>query len=142
MSTRALIAVKKANGGYTTAWNWSDGGEELFEKLNEYFMDRTSIEEILEMHSFACIMTEEEKADYDKINEANGISEAVLKDDKWTKLSNGLLVLSRPHHGKVVDGREPDGHFDSIEDMLGCDVNYVYVFDRSGNGRWSRHSYI
>lgn len=44
MSTRAIIAVPRSNGGYVTAWNWNDGmPDSLGRELRTYFMDKTSI---------------------------------------------------------------------------------------------------
>ena len=134
MSTRAIIAVPKSNGGYATAWNWCDGmPDSLGRELRTYFMDKVSIQELLDLHSFDCICGEKIKNElmHDFPEQHKG-----EKGGKFVKLSNNRYALMFPHHGKVVDGREPDGHFDTIDDMLGCDINYVYVFE---DGKWKTY---
>jgi len=134
MSTRAIIAVPKPNGGFATAWNWNDGmPDSLGRELRTYFMDRNSIQELLDLHSFQCVCGDKLKKElmtaFPKQFEGD-------KADYFVTLSNNRKVLMAPHNGGVVDGREPDGHFDTIEDMLGCDINYVYVFEE---GKWKTY---
>ena len=47
-------------------------------------------------------------------------------------LSNLRYVLMHPHNGQVVAGKGKYGFFDSLEEMLGQDLNYVYVLRMEG----------
>ncbi len=42
------------------------------------------------------------------------------------------------HNGKTVAGNGKYGFFRNIEDMLGQDLNYVYVFDPENN-QWKTY---
>lgn len=134
MSTRAIIAVPRSNGGYVTAWNWNDGmPDSLGRELRTYFMDKTSIQELLDLHSFSCICGEKLKKELMDEFPENYQGE---KASRFIKLSNNRYILMQPHQGVVVAGAEPDGYFKTIDEMLEQDLNYVYVFE---DGKWKTY---
>ena len=53
--------------------------------------------------------------------------------DSAAVLSNSRVALMHPYCGKVVAGRGRHGYFRTVEEMLGQDLNYVYIFE---NGKW------
>ena len=125
MSTRAIIAIPGTHNkkkGYITTWCWNDGSPDILGKeLKRHFTKEKFISQLIEAHSFSSIWG---KSD---------ILDMVTVDDKITVLKNGRFLLQRPYMGKVVDGKGKNGFFEKIEDMLGCDINYVYVFE---NNKW------
>ena len=128
MSTRAIIAYP-VEKGYITAWQWSDGHpESCLQELSNKFTADSDIKELLSYHSFACIVSPEEKEAFLKVE--------YLKEKNFIKLTNGEYILTYPHMGKPVEGNGDYGYFETIDDMLKCDLNYVYVFN---NGKWETH---
>ena len=134
MSTRAIIALLKSNGGYSTAWNWNDGmPSNLGHELRTYFTDKASIQELLELHSFSIVCGDKEKKQLiDRFPEQYKGENA----SKFIKLSNNRNVLMHNYMGEIVEGKAPDGHFDTIDEMLQCDINYVYAFE---DGKWTTY---
>ena len=129
MSTRAIIALP-APGGFITAWNWNDGGStNLGTELRKYFQSENIIRERLAPHSFSCVCSKKEKEEL--IREFPDTA----KEGDFLCLSNGRYILKRKHHGSVVEGGK-DGFFETIDQMLQCDLNYVYVFE---NGKWKTY---
>ena len=119
MSTRAIIAYKMPNyGTYATAWCWNDGGpENLGRELRRYFKDKTQVMELIKLHSFSTILG------------PKSIIKFMHEGDRAVCLSNNRFPLLHPHNGIVVEGRGELAYFDTIEDMLDQDVNYVYIFE-------------
>lgn len=130
MSTRAIVAIPQ-KGGYVTAWCWNDGmPDSLGRELRTYFMDKASIQELIELHSFSTVCGEKLKKEL--MTEFPQQYEGE-KAGKFVKLSNNRYALMWTNNGNVVAGAEPDGFFKTIDEMLGQDINYVYVFE---DGKW------
>ena len=134
MSTRAIIAVPEEKG-FSTVWVWSDGmPDNLGRELRNYFTDKASIQELLELHSVSCICGEQVKKDL-----MTDFPERFGGDDpeaKFLQFSNGRYALMDGNDGNIVVGKAPYGHMDTIEEMLGQDLNYVYVFE---DGKWKTY---
>lgn len=126
MSTRAIIAYP-VKDGYITAWQWDDGyPENLGIKLKREFTKEDDVKELLSYHSFSCVVSEQEK------NELIKEFPDTLTEKEFIRLSNGMFILFYPFSGGVIEG-EDDGFFLSVEEMLQCDLNYVYVYN---SGKW------
>lgn len=124
MSTRAIIALPTKKG-YITAWNWYDGGpENLGRELRKYFTTESLVRQLISIHSFSTIFGSKSINDY------------MLDGDTAVALSNNRYALVHPHQRKVVAGSGKWGFFKTIEEMLGQDLNYVYVFE---NGKWKTY---
>lgn len=134
MSTRAIVAVAEEKG-FSTVWVWNDGmPDSLGRELRTYFMDKASIQELLELHSVSSICGEKMKKDL-----MTDFPERFGGDDPYAKfiqLSNGRYALMDINDGNIVVGKAPYGHMDTIEEMLGQDLNYVYVFE---DGHWKTY---
>lgn len=123
MSTRAIIAIPTAKG-YRTAWQWCDGFPyDLGKKLRNKFNTPELAKELVSHISFSSVMTKAEKEDYE--------SDFTYGDFK--ELSNGLFLHVDSHDGRPVAGSGRYAFFKNIKDMLGQDLDYVYVFE---NGKW------
>lgn len=132
MSTRAIIALEKPEGGYSTAWCWNDAYPDFLGfELRHYFKTPETIQELLNLHSFGIVCGKKEKENLDKTNICHDGQEA-----RFIKLSNKRYVLMHNYQGNIVEGQAPDGHFETIDDMLQCDLNYVYVFS---GGKWTTY---
>ena len=119
MSTRAIIAVPTAKG-YKTAWCWNDGFPNVLgRKLRCGFKTKALAEELVNQHSFRSIMSLREHKKYWE------------KESGFTtkQLSNGYVLHLYPYSGRTVAGRGRYGFFKTIEEMLGQDLDYVYVFE-------------
>ena len=124
MSTRAIIALPTAKG-YVTAWCWNDGGpNNLGRELRTYFRDEESVKSLIRTKSFSGIFG------------PRVINDFVRDGDTAICLPNGRWLLVHPHQGGVVEGKGKGAFFKTIEDMLQCDLNYVYVF---ADGKWETH---
>ena len=77
------------------------------------------VRELIRAHSFSYI------------HRPNEICEYAEKGDDIVPLTNGRLILRGPHNGRVVAGAGKWGFFRDVETMLGQDMNYVYIFDKS-----------
>lgn len=122
MSTRAIIALPVGKG-YETAWCWNDGGpDNLGYELRRYFKDEASVRQLIKEHSFSTIVGPRTIIGY------------MREGDKCICLSNRFL-LKHPYDGKVVEGGK-NGFFQTVDEMLQCDLNYVYVFE---NGKWKTY---
>lgn len=124
MSTRAIVAVH-VEGGYETAWCWSDGQPSILgSDLKDNFKDEKSVKELVEMHSFAMIGDHEDAAFWKRHR---------LPGDRISVICDNVFVLQHEHHGNVVAGRGENGLFPNVKTMLDEDVSCVYVFE---NGQW------
>ncbi len=128
MSTRAIIAVPTAKG-YKTAWCWNDAfPNDLGKKLRSKFTTKELADELVSHHSFSSLFSKKEKEDVEK--------EWPIHFGEFVELSNGSFILMHEHMGKTVAGSGKYGFFRTIQEMLGQDLNYVYVFN---NGKWDLH---
>ncbi|SFU94530.1 hypothetical protein [Butyrivibrio sp. M55] len=124
MSTRAIIALP-VKGGYETCWNWNDGGPSyLGKELRTYFKDEASVKSLIQTKSFSTILGPRSINDYMK------------EGDRAEALPNGRYLLLHKYQGGVIDGEGDNAFFKTIDDMLQCDINYVYVFE---NGKWKTY---
>lgn len=130
MSTRAIIALPTKKG-YITAWNWNDGyPDSLGYELKKYFKSKSQVMELINAHSFSIICGDEEK------EELINLFPERISEENFSKLSNGRYIKRDTHHGRVVAGTGKYGFFRTLEDMLGQDLNYVYIFN---DGKWETH---
>ena len=137
MSTRAIIAIPTEKG-YKTAWCWNDGfPDNLGRILRTKFKTKELADELVGHHSFSCLMTAKEVEEHKEWRKKNGIGVNDW-DIKYIVLSNGCVLLSYPYNGKTVAGKGKYGFFSNIEDMLGQDLNYVYVFEEE-TGKWKMY---
>ena len=124
MSTRAIVALPTSKG-FITAWCWNDGGpNNLGRELKRYFKEEDSVRQLINLHSFSSLWG------------PRTITSCMSDGDTAIVLSNLRYVLMHPHNGQVVAGKGKYGFFDSLEEMLGQDLNYVYVFE---DGRWNTY---
>ncbi len=124
MSTRAIIALPTSKG-FITSWCWNDGSpNNLGRELRKYFKDEDDVRQLLRLHSFSSIWG------------PRTIKEAMSDGDTAVVLSNLRFVLMHPYNGKVVAGKGKHGYFRTLEEMLGQDLNYVYVFE---DGKWKTY---
>lgn len=124
MSTRAIIALPTPKG-FITAWCWNDGSpNNLGRELREHFKTENGVRQLLRLHSFSSIWG------------PRTINDVMSDGDKAVALSNSRYVLMHSYNGKVVTGSGKNGYFRTLEEMLGQDLNYVYVFDK---GKWKTY---
>ena len=129
MSTRSIIALP-TDSGYITAWNWNDGGpENLGYELKNHFESEPQIRELIDHHSFSCVCDDACKT------ALITAWPSMVSEKDFIKLSNGRYIKKDRHHGKVVAGGE-NGFFESVDEMLEQDLNYVYVFE---DGKWKTY---
>ena len=134
MSTRAIIAVPTAKG-YRTAWVWNDAfPNDLGKKLKTKFNTEQLVKELISYVSFGSVVTKKEKEDYEKsfaddMKNSNAFG-------YFKELSNGLFLHIYPHNGKPVVGSGRYAFIKTIDEMLGQDLDYVYVFN---NGEWETY---
>ncbi len=122
MSTRAIIALRTEDG-YETCWNWNDGDpNNLGRELRTYFKEESDVRSLVQIKSFSTIFGPRTISDYMQ-----------QPGDTAVCLPNRRFLLLHPHQGSVVDGKGDAAFFKTIDDMLQCDVNYVYVFE---DGKW------
>ena len=133
MSTRAIIATPTAKG-YKTAWCWCDGmPSDLGQILRSKFKTKALVDELISHHSFEALDTKKGKEEFE-----HDCPEYTKHGGYFDELSNGTYLLKYGHHGKTVAGMGKYGFFKNIKDMLGQDLNYVYVFDPA-NGTWETY---
>lgn len=127
MSTRAIIALPSPKG-FITSWCWYDGGPSILgRELREYFKDESDVRQLLRLHSFSSILG------------PRAFKKFIMSDgDTAVVLSNLRVVLMHPDDGKVVAGKGKHGYFKTLGEMLGQDLNYVYVFK---DGKWKTYGY-
>lgn len=124
MSTRAIVALPTSKG-FITAWCWNDGGpNNLGRELREHFKDENDVRQLLKLHSFSSIWG------------PRSINDVVSDGDTAVALSNSRSVLMHSYNGKVVAGKGRHGFFRTVDEMLGQDLNYVYVFEK---GKWKMY---
>ena len=116
MSTRAIIALPTSKG-FITSWCWNDGGPNNLGREGD-------VRQLLRLHSFSSIWG------------PRTIKEVMSDGDTAVVLSNLRFALMHPYNGKVVAGKGKHGYFRTLEEMLGQDLNYVYVFE---NGKWKTY---
>lgn len=131
MSTRAIIAIP-VTGGYETCWCWYDAyPSDLGAQLRNFFKTAEQVKELISVHSFGGM--------YGKIamTQMRRAYPTYAGTDKWYKLSNNrYLSMSDKSSGTVIGGEGENGFYKSIQDMLGEDINYVYVFE---DGHWTTY---
>lgn len=124
MSTRAIIALPTPKG-FITAWCWNDGDpKHLGRELRKYFREENTIRRLLSLRSFNSIWG------------PRTIKQVMQKEDDDVVLINSRCVLIGPHGGKVIAGRGKHAFFKSLNEMLGQDRDYVYVFK---DGKWTTY---
>lgn len=130
MSTRAIIAVPTPKG-FITAWNWNDGHpENLGAELRRHFKTKSQVMELINAHSFSIICSKAYKEELTELFPNQN------PEESYKLLSNGRYIKQYRHHGRVVAGSGKYGFFRTLEEMLGQDLNYVYVFK---NGKWETY---
>lgn len=121
MSTRALIGFMPTNNEnkVTLAWQWNDG-----DNLKQFLKDLNSPEQVQELVDLGMYgsLIDEEAAKY--------FSKHPLIDGKVIKLKktpNMYVTTSKRYDGeKAVT-------YNNVEDAMGQDVNYVFLYDIFNN---------
>jgi len=130
MSTRAIIAMPTANG-FQGAWNWCDGmPSSLGETLRQFFTDEQSVNELIQQVSFDGVHTAKEKQEYEAWMKRDGITNTFKTFQKLNMQKE--IYVSKDERDRF----QKPLFYQSIEDMLQEDINYVYVF---GNGEWKTY---
>ena len=139
MSTRAIFAKQLEDGKYLGGWQWNDGNI-IPSELTKRISTLAEAELLISLGEWRCLMNRNEKNEHIKfcesLNKNNPKHYAEEEKPKFQKIGK-YYVLLKNH--KSVEFNKPQ-IYDSIEDMLGQDVNYVYVFDTMVN-KWIKHKW-
>lgn len=119
MSTRSIIGLIDKDGTIKAAWQWCDGYETI-KYLRKYFRTKELAEELInEGCYFSSIFTASEKASFETWEKKYAM------DGTYLQLSNDIYLRKRLYEFL----QKNPIHYNSIREMLGEDVSYIYIFD-------------
>jgi len=124
MGTRAYIGIKNNNGTITAAYNQCDGGlESLGYLLRKHFK---SEEQVRELISFGKISSLQDIETYEYCKKTF----SSFDDSEWKDLqiTTGIKVHLMPYAEQAEE-------LEDINDVMGCMINYGYLFIPEEN-RW------
>jgi hypothetical protein len=124
MGTRAYIGVKNNNGTITAAYNQCDGGlDNLGHILRKHFK---SEEQVRELVAFGEISSVQDYETYEYCK--NKFSS--FDDSEWKDLQNTTDI--KVH---LMPCSEQPEELNDINEVMGCMINYAYLFDPEEN-KW------
>lgn len=133
MSTRAIIGIKNEDGSITGAWQWNDGGN-LTSLLNKNFNTIEKATEIINEGMWSTMFTNKgaEKHERWLKDELHKEENENIPPRQYTKIYDIQLLK---HEGYY---QRPPARYESFEDAMGQDINYLYLFNKNTN-KWERY---
>ena len=130
MSTRAIIGIRTTNGAILGAWQWCDG-EGMAPMLNKHFPTEEKAMQLINQGMWSTMFTADEKEEYENwlVNDLCKGDASRVSYHSYTEIC-GMHLLRHEHH----ENRPPE-IYPNLEDALGQDINFLYLFDRE-SGEW------
>jgi len=130
MSTRAIFAKQLPDGTYVGGWQWNDGGCFYPSELNKRFSTEEKVDELISVGEWKGIFSKKEKEEHIQWYKEK-ISKAEADDLMFKKIGQAYVLLDRikeERKNKINNFYQPK-NYESLDDMLGQDLNFVYVFN-------------
>ena len=134
MSTRAIFAKALTDGTYIGGWQWNDGGNYTASELNKKLSNEEDVDKLISLGQWNNMFSRKDMTDFiEWYNREIGNfdkKKIVTEIGKYHILQDAnVKSMSLPHKSNYKD----------MEEMLGQDINYVYIYYPENN-IWKKHS--
>ena len=137
MSTRAIFAKELSDGTFVGGWQWNDGGNYTPSELNRKFSKEKDVDDLIAIGEWRVIFSKKQKEEHERWYSENITNGRKLK---WKQISGNFVLLDswKVRQANKLNGFCQPCVYKNIEEMLGQDINYLYVFSNKTH-KWKKY---
>ena len=133
MSTRAIFAKALTDGTYVGGWQWNDGGSYTASELNKKLSNEEDVDKLIALGQWNTMYSKKELTDF--IEWYNRDIGNFDKNKIVTEIGKYHVLQDANVNHRTLPH---ELNYNDMEEMLGQDINYVYIYYPENNG-WKKH---